>query len=87
MTGTPKPNQFIGVWTIGLMELPSEARELVEKEFNRQVGEIDDWFYVVVVNGKKYFVAENGEFAYTAMLPDEYQGKGENPFSILPSMA
>jgi len=72
MTRKPKPNQFIGVWTIGMMELSSETRELVEKEFDRQVREKDDWFYVVVVNGKKYFVAENGEFGYTAMLPEEY---------------
>jgi len=72
MTRTPKPNQFIGVWTCGMMELSSEIRELVEKDFNKQVREKDDWFYMVVVNGKKYFVAENGEFGYTAMLPVEY---------------
>ena len=72
MARTPKPNQFIGVWTIGMMELSSEVRELVEKDFDGQVREKDDWFYVVVVKGKKYFVAENGEFGYTAMLPEEY---------------
>lgn len=64
--------KFIGVWTIGMMQETSETREAVEKEFDRQVKEKDDWFYTVVVNGKKFFVAENGEFGYTAMLPDEY---------------
>jgi len=78
----PKPNQFIGAWTAGMMELPSETREAVEKEFQRQIREIEDWFYTIEIpiinkNGfetgkQKFFVAENGEFGYTAMLPDEY---------------
>lgn len=72
MIGKPRPNQFIGVWTIGMMELPSVTRELVEKEFDKQVRKKDDWFYVVIVDDEKYFVAENGEFGYTAMLPEEY---------------
>jgi hypothetical protein len=67
--GTTK---FIGIWTIGMMELPSAVREQVELEFNRLAKETEDWFYSVTVNGKKYFVADNGEFGYTAMLPEEY---------------
>lgn len=65
-------SKFIGTWTRGMMELPSEIRELVEKDFNRQARERDDWFYVIVVRGQKYFIADNGEFGYTAMLPNEY---------------
>lgn len=72
MKRIPKPNQFIGAWTLGMMQLPSEVRELVEKEFNRQVRAKDDWFYTVVIWGKKYFVADNEEFGYTATLPNEY---------------
>lgn len=65
-------NKFIGVWTIGMMQMSSATREAVEQDFDRQSREKDDWFYTVVVNGNKYFVAENGEFGYTAMLPEEY---------------
>jgi hypothetical protein len=36
-----------------MLELPSEAREQVEIEFNRQAKEFDDWFYSVIVDGKK----------------------------------
>ncbi len=64
--------KFIGVWTIGMMQESSETREAVEKEFDRLAAEKDDWFYAVTVDGKKFFVAENGEFGYTAMLPEEY---------------
>lgn len=64
--------KFIGVWTIGMMQESSETREAVEKEFNRLAREKDDWFYAITVDGKKFFVADNGEWGYTAMLPDEY---------------
>ncbi len=67
-----RANKFIGVWTIGMMHESSETREAVEREFNRQVRERDDWFYSIVIDGRKFFVAENGEFGYTAMLPEEY---------------
>lgn len=63
---------FIGVWTIGMMQETSETREAVEREFTRLAKETIDWFYVIRVNGKKFFVADNGECGYTAMLPDEY---------------
>jgi hypothetical protein len=71
MTGIAA-NKFIGVWTIGMMQETSETREAVEKEFHRLVRLKDDWFYAITVDGKKFFVAENGEFGYTAMLPAEY---------------
>ena len=64
--------KFIGVWTRGLAAEPSELREKIEIAFNAMAKEQDDWFYKVVVDGKDYFVADNGELGYTAMLPDEY---------------
>ena len=68
-----KTNQFIGVWTIGVMALPSETREAIEKGFMEAVkNNPDDWFYKVNVDGKDFFIAENGEFGYSAMLPDQY---------------
>ncbi len=65
-------DKFIGVWTLGMMRESSKTRETVEREFNRMARELDDWFYVVVVEGREFFVADNGECGYTAMLPDEY---------------
>ena len=32
----------------------------------------DDWFYKIEVDGKDYFVTDNGQFGFTAMLPSEY---------------
>lgn len=64
--------KFIGVWTSGLMQLPSETREQIECAFNAMSEEKDDWFYKISISGKDYFVAENGEFGFTAMLPEEY---------------
>jgi hypothetical protein len=65
-------NKFIGVWTIGMMSFSSEVREAVERKFLREVRLSDDWFYSVEVDGMKFFVCENGELGYTAMLPSEY---------------
>ncbi len=70
--GKLSARKFIGVWTRGMMQESSETRESVEREFERLAKEKDDWFYCVVVSGKKFFVADNGEFGYTAMLPEEY---------------
>jgi len=64
--------KFIGVWTPGLMQLPSETREQIEQAFNAMSEEKDDWFYKISISGKDYFVADNGEFGYTAMLPEGY---------------
>lgn len=64
----------IGVWTVGCMtELTSEEREAVEGAFNKAPK--GDHFYSVVLHEAgvgKVYVAENGEFGYTAMLPEEY---------------
>lgn len=73
--------KFIGIWTQGMMDIPSEVRELVEKDFDRQATERDDWLYTVTIQGKKYFVADNGTFGYTAMLPEEYL-RGDKPLSF-----
>lgn len=54
------------------MAEPSELRERIETAFNAVARRKDDWFYKVDVDGKDYFVADNGEFGYTAMLPGEY---------------
>ena len=60
----------IGVWTSGMMQEPSDVREFLERWLARTT--VEDWFYAVEYNGKKYFIADNGECGYTAMLPDEY---------------
>lgn len=66
-------NKFIGAWTIGVMQVSSETREAIEREFIKAVkANPNDWFYKVTACGQDFFVAENGEFGYTAMLPDEY---------------
>jgi hypothetical protein len=62
----------IETWTIGMMELPSETREKIEQQFNELAKTKDDWFYKVTVDNKDYFICDNGEFGYTAMLPGEY---------------
>jgi len=64
--------KFIGAWTPGLMSESSELREKIELAFNAAAKVTDDWFYKVEVDGREYFVADNGEFGYTAMLPSEY---------------
>lgn len=64
--------KFIGVWTPGLAAESSELRQKIEIAFNAMAKEKDDWFYKVEVDGKDYFVADNGEFGFTAMLPEEY---------------
>lgn len=65
-------HKFIGVWTPGLAEEPPEIREKIELAFSKATKEKEDWFYKIVIDGKDYFVADNGEFGFTAMLPDEY---------------
>lgn len=61
---------FIGIWTRGMMNEPSEARAFLERWL--AVLPANDWFYDVDYKGQKYFLVDNGEFGYTAMLPDEY---------------
>ena len=64
--------KYIGVWTVGLMSESSEVREEIEQAFQASARIKDDSFYSVEVDGRKFFVADNGEFGYTAMLPEEY---------------
>lgn len=64
--------KFIGVWTMGMMELSSDMRERVEKEFYKASAKVDDYFYAIEVDGQKFFVVDNGEMGYTAMIPNEY---------------
>lgn len=62
---------FIGVATPGFTALDFDTQFNVVRAFmNAPKG---DWFYCIVLeNGQKIFVAENGESGYTAMLPEEY---------------
>ena len=62
--------KFIGVWTCGMMQEPPDVREFLERWLAETTA--NDWFYSVAYQGKQYFLADNGECGYTAMLPDEY---------------
>ena len=53
-----------------MMQEPSDVREFLERWLASTT--VDDWFYAVEYKGKTYFIADNGECGYTAMLPDEY---------------
>lgn len=66
-------NKFIGVWTIGTMQLSSEARERIENVFN-ELWRINrsEYFFSMEVMGEKIFVIDNGEMGFTAMLANEY---------------
>lgn len=65
-------DKFIGAWTSGMMAETSETREAVEIAFNEAVKDHEDWMYTIEVSGRKFYVAENGEQGFTAMLPSEY---------------
>ena len=54
------------------MSESSSLREHIETAFDTAIKEKDDLFYKITIDGKDYFVADNGEFGFTAMLPDEY---------------
>ena len=62
--------KFIGVWTSGMMQESSDVREFLERWLASTT--VDDWFDSIEYHGKTYFIADNGECGYTAMLPDEY---------------
>lgn len=61
---------YVGACTRGFMELPDEDREAIMKAF--YAAPKGDHFYCISLDGKKYFIVENGEMGYTAMLPEEY---------------
>jgi hypothetical protein len=42
------------------------------RKLSEQQKEKADWFYSVVIEEKKYFIAQNGSNGYTLMLPEEY---------------
>jgi hypothetical protein len=42
------------------------------RAFSKEVHSREDWFYQIEVGGQRFFVADNGEDGYTAMLPEEY---------------
>ncbi len=42
------------------------------RKLSEQQKEKADWFYSVVIEEKKYFIAQNGSNGFTLMLPEEY---------------
>ena len=67
--------KYIGVITIGVSELVNRTPGLLEKllrAFAEEAHQVDDWLYEIEVDGHRFFVADNGEDGYTAMLPEEY---------------
>ena len=67
--------KYIGAITAGVKALAMERPELLEKllrSFSEKAHQVDDSFYLIEVDGQRFFVADNGEDGYTAMLPEEY---------------
>jgi hypothetical protein len=67
--------KYIGYITDGVKVLAKEQPEMLDKllrAFSEAVHKHQDWFYQIEVDGKRFFVADNGEDGYTAMLPEEY---------------
>lgn len=67
--------KYIGCITDGVQALAMEQPEMLDKllrAFSEEVHKRQDWFYQIEVEGKRFFVADNGEDGYTAMLPEEY---------------
>ena len=67
--------KYIGCITAGVQALAMEQPEMLDKllrAFSKEVHSHQDWFYQIEVDGKRFFVADNGEDGYTAMLPEEY---------------
>ena len=67
--------KYIGVITAGVKALAMERPELLDKlcrAFSEKARQVDGSIYVIEVDGQRFFVADNGEDGYTAMLPEEY---------------
>jgi hypothetical protein len=67
--------KYIGCITSGVQALAKEQPEMLDKllrAFSKEVHSREDWFYQIEVDGKRFFVADNGKDGYTAMLPEEY---------------
>ena len=65
----------IGLYTIGIRtEFTDEEQTAITEAFHNlaEQDKTGDWFYSGEVNGKKFFLADNGEVGYTLMLPEEY---------------
>ena len=66
---------YIGLCTIGISNgFTDDEKAAVAEAFHELVDKdkTGDWFYSGEVNGKKFFLADNGEMGYTLMLPEEY---------------
>lgn len=46
--------------------------EKLRAAFQEEAAKRDDWFYEVRVGQIRFFVCDNGEDGFTAMLPSEY---------------
>ena len=53
------------------LERFNEFVEAAMKEFESQRNERDDWFYSIEIEGRKYFIADNGS-GFTLMKPEDY---------------
>ena len=42
------------------------------KEFDLLRQKKDDWFYEINIEGKRYFIVENGSSHFTLMKPEDY---------------
>jgi hypothetical protein len=61
--------------TRGVQALAQDKPSMLDKlhrAFAQAIQNKDDWFYKIEIDGQSYFVADNGEDGYTAMLPEEY---------------
>jgi len=53
------------------LESFNEFVEAVMKEFESQRDKRNDWFYSIEIDGRNYFVVENGS-GFTLMKPEDY---------------
>lgn len=59
--------------TPGVRDLPYFRLGQIAEAFGQAVADNpDDWFYEVKIDEERYWVVENEQGAYTAMLPEEY---------------
>ena len=73
----------INLVTDGIVYLFSKKGIFSIDEFNRFMSEAarkleeqqklkEDWFYSILIDSKKYFIAMNGSNGFTLMKPEEY---------------
>ncbi len=71
----PTQPKYIGYVTPGVKVIAETDPGIMDDivyEFDRQASHHDDWFYEIEAAGHRFFVCDNGEDGYTAMLPEEY---------------